>query len=109
MHRKHTLPTCIGIALGLLLLSNASAQADLLQWDYSWQPSATQLAANGGGSGGYLTLTGVTGQSATGSSNTVVTNIRTFSTASVTDPNVFNHANISYTMQLQDDGNKNVQ
>ncbi len=101
MHKKHSLPHCAGIALALLLLANASARADLLQWSYNWTPSTLKVAANAGGSG-YLSLTNEPTKSANGPSNTVVTNLRTFSTAPFNTPDTFNHAAISYTLQLTD-------
>jgi hypothetical protein len=101
MHKKHLLLPCAGIALALLLLTNASARADLLQWSYNWEPSKMKVNATGGGSG-YLSLTDEPAKSANGSSNTVVTNIRSFSTAPFNTPDNFNHAAISYTLLLTD-------
>lgn len=101
MYTKHSLPPRAGIAFALLLLVNASARADLLQWGYNWEPSTMKVVANAGGSG-YLALTDEPSNSAKGSSNTVVTNIHTFSTAPYNTPDVFNHAPISFSLQLQD-------
>src|SRR5215469_15710210 len=101
MHKKHSLPHCAGIALTLLCLANASARADLVQWSYNWEPSKMKVFANGGGSG-YLSLTDEPAKTANGSSNTVVTNIRTFSTAPFNTPDTFNHAAVSYTLLLTD-------
>ncbi|HTU92926.1 MAG TPA: hypothetical protein VMF69_22790 [Gemmataceae bacterium] len=100
MHKKHSLPTCAGIALALLLLTNASAHADII-WSYNWTPSTTQIVANAGGSG-YLSLTNEPSHSATGSSNTVITNIQAVSTAPSSNPATFNQVPISFTLQLQD-------
>ena len=106
MHKKHSsLPHCAGIALTLLLLANASARADPIQWSYNWTPSTLKEAANAGGSG-YLSLTNESTKSATGSSNTVVTNIRTFSTSPFNTPDVYNHVPISFTLQMQDAASK---
>lgn len=104
MHKKHLSPTCAGIALALFFWTNASARADLI-WSYNWEPSTTKVVANGGGSG-YLQLTDEPGHSATGASNTVVTNIQAFSSAPSSTPDVFNKAPISFTMQLQDAASK---
>jgi hypothetical protein len=101
MHKKHLLPHCAGIALALLFVANTSARADLLQWSYNWTPSNLKVAANAGGSG-YLSLTNEPTKSANGPSNTVVTNLRTFSTAPFNTPDIFNHAAITYTLQLTD-------
>lgn len=104
MHKKHLLPPCAGIALALLLLNNASARADLI-WNYNWEPSTSKVMANAGGSG-YLLLTDEPGHSATGSSNTVITNIQAFSTATSSAPDMFNKAPIAFTMQLRDTASK---
>lgn len=99
MHKKHSLPACAGIALALLFVSN-SARADII-WGYNWTPSTTKVLANGGGSG-YLTLTNEPSNSATGSSNTVVTNIQAVSTANWSSPDVFNNAPVSFALKLTD-------
>jgi hypothetical protein len=100
MHKKHSLPTCAGIALVLIFGTNVSARADYM-WGYNWAPSATQVDANAGGPG-YLTLTNEPSNTATGSSNTVVTNIQAFSTAPYTNPATFNNVPISFALQLTD-------
>jgi hypothetical protein len=100
MHKKHSLPTCAGIALALLLLANASARADV-SWNYNWEPSAPKVYANSGGSG-YLALTDEPDHTATGSSNTVITNIQAVSAAPSSNPAVFTNAPISFGLQLTD-------
>lgn len=101
MHTKHSLPPCAGIALALLLLVNAPARADLIPWSYNWEPSATKVVADGGGTG-HLTLTDEPSKSASGLSNTIITNLRAFSTATTDNPDTFTHANYNFTLQLQD-------
>jgi hypothetical protein len=101
MHKKHSLPPCAGIAFALLLLVNAPARADFIQWAYNWEPSATKVVADGGGTG-YLALTDEPSKAASGSSNTVVTNFRAFSTAPTSTPDTFTHANYTFTLHLQD-------
>src|SRR5579875_3196969 len=100
MHKKHLLPTCAGIALALLFWTGASARADL-SWTYNWTPNPTQVNATSGGPG-YLTLTNEPDHTATGSSNTVITNIQAVSTAPPSNPAVFDHAPVSFTLQLED-------
>lgn len=100
MHKKHTLPTCAGIALALLLLTNASARADE-SWNYNWEPSAPKVYANSGGSG-YLMLTDEPDHTATGSSNTIITNIQAVSTAPSSNPAVFNSVPVSFALKLTD-------
>jgi hypothetical protein len=101
MNKKHTLPFCAGFALTLLLLANTSARASLISWSYNWEPSATKVFANAGGSG-YLSLTDEPSHSATGPSNTVVTNIHTVSTAAFNTPDTFNKAPVSFALQITD-------
>jgi len=102
----HRLPHCAGIAVALLLLADASARADLIQWGYNWEPSSAKISADGSaapaGQAGYLSLTDATSKAAAGNSNTVVTNLRAFSTASSASPDVFAHADYSFTLHLQD-------
>lgn len=105
MHKKHSLPPCAGIAFALLMLFNAPARADLIQWAYNWEPGATKVVADGGGTG-YLALTDEPSKSASGLSNTVVTNLRAFSTAATANPDTFTHANYAFTLQLQDSATK---
>lgn len=100
MFKKHSLPTCAGIALALLVLTHTSARADLI-WGYNWEPSTGKVYANGGGSG-YLKLTDEPAKTATGSSNTVVTNLQAVSTAAYNTPDIFNKAPVSYSLQMQD-------
>jgi len=105
MYKKNTLPTCAGIATALLLLASSSARADLLSWGYNWEPSTAKISANGGGSG-YLTLTDEPANSATGGSNTVVTNIHAVSTAPYNTPDVYNKVPVTFTLQLEDQASK---
>jgi hypothetical protein len=100
MFKKHSLSRCASIALVLLFLIHASARADLI-WGYNWEPSTGKVFANGGGSG-YLKLTDEPAKTATGSSNTVVTNIQAVSTAPYNTPDLFNKAPVSFSLQLQD-------
>jgi hypothetical protein len=100
MHGKHSMPGRVGIALALLLLAGSSARADLI-WGYNWEPSAPKIAADGGGTG-FLTLTDQPSKSASGTSDIIVTNIRAFSTAPTATPDKFTHANVSFTMLLND-------
>jgi hypothetical protein len=101
MHKQHSLPTCAVIALVLLFLTNTSARADLIAWGYNWEPSTSKVVANGIGSG-YLKLTDEPAKTATGSSNTVITNIQAVSTAPFNTPDIFNKAPVSFSLQLQD-------
>src|SRR5262249_36788462 len=88
-------------ALALLLLAGTSARADLIQWSYKWTPSATKIVTDGGGAG-WLTLTNEAGKATAGNSNTVITNIRSFSTAPQNSPDQFSHAAFTSTLWLKD-------
>jgi hypothetical protein len=96
MNRKYS------TALAMLLLAGvSSARADFIPWSYNWEPSATKIAADGGSSG-YVSLTNEPGAAASGASNTVVTNLRTFSTSTQASPDTFSHAPFSFTLRLVD-------
>jgi hypothetical protein len=95
------MPCRAGIALTALVLTGASVRAEMLQWGYNWEPSAAQIATDGGGSG-HLTLTNEPVKTATNSSNTVITNLRSVSTADSATPDTFAHAAFSFTLRLQD-------
>ncbi|MGH7172048.1 MAG: PEP-CTERM sorting domain-containing protein [Gemmataceae bacterium] len=101
MYKKHTLPRCAGIALALLLLANTSARADLIAWSYNWSPNAANVSANGGGSGD-LSFSNTAPNNALGASNTVITNIHAYSTASSTNPATFTNVPVTFTMRLTD-------
>ncbi len=101
MFHTHTMSRRAGIAFVLLFLAGASTRADLVQWAYNWQPSATKIMADGGGSG-YLTLTNDSVKTTVNSSNTVITNLRSVSTATSAAPDTFTHAPVSFTMHLED-------
>lgn len=105
MHRKHCLPLYAGFALSLLLLADTSARADLISWGYNWEPSTTKLTANAGGSG-YLSLRDEPANSATGSSNTIVTNLHAVSTSASDSPDTFNKAAVSFALKLTDTASK---
>jgi hypothetical protein len=105
MHRTISLLCYAGIALTLLLSTNVLVRADLLSWTYNWEPGSTNIPADGGGSG-WIALTDEPSKSATDSSNTVVTNIRAFSSAPQSAPDQFNHAGYTFTLSLQDNASQ---
>jgi len=91
-----------GAAWVWLFFGTASARAELIQWNYSWSSSPTQVYANGPGSG-YISLTGSNGlKSAAGSSYLVATNLQAHSTASVANPDVFTNTTYTLNLYLQD-------
>ncbi len=101
MYRSPSLPRCAGIALAFLFAAGLSAHANLIPWSYNWEPSAAKISADGGGSG-WIALTDEPNRAVEGSSNTVVTNLRTFSTAPQGADDTFNHAAYTFTLQLKD-------
>jgi hypothetical protein len=79
-------------ALTLLLLAGASAHATLLTpdnvtWTYNFSPGAPAVLADGNPSAG-VTFTNEPTKAATGNSDVVATNLRVFSTAPATSPDV---------------------
>jgi hypothetical protein len=78
------------------------ARADFVPWSYNWEPSALAIKAGGAGTGG-LNMTDEPLKHADGTSDVVVTNLRAFSDASRSKPDVFNHAAVSFTLLLKDE------
>src|SRR5262249_16286344 len=79
------------------------AKADFVPWTYNFTPSQTSFAADVPGTGG-LTLTNEPLNHAEGTSDVVITNIPTFSSAPRTNPDKFTHAEYTFTLVLKDDG-----
>jgi hypothetical protein len=78
------------------------AKADFVPWTYNFTPSQTSFGADVPGTGG-LTLTNEPLNHAEGTSDVVITNIRTFSSAPRTNPDKFTHAGYTFTLVLKDD------
>jgi hypothetical protein len=89
-------------ALGLTLFSQSQASASFVPWTYNWTPSTTSISSDVPGTGG-LSLTNEPLNHAIGSSDIVVTNIRSFSSAPRTSPDKFTAKPYSVTLFLQDD------
>src|SRR5262245_56434838 len=77
-----------GIALLTLLAGAPRARADQILWNYNWSRSPGVLQADAPGTG-YITLTDESLKSAIGDSDIVATNLRTYSTATDANPDVF--------------------
>jgi hypothetical protein len=88
--------TLSGAALALLL-TTASARAELIPWMYSWSSSPSVLHADSHGSS-YVTLTDEPLKLVIGDSDIVATNLRTFSSVPANHPDHFTLAN--YTLSL---------
>jgi hypothetical protein len=78
------------------------ARADFVPWTYNFTPNQTSFGADVPGTGG-LTLTNEPLNHAQGTSDVVITNIRTFSSAPRTNPDHFSHAAYSFSLVLKDD------
>jgi hypothetical protein len=85
--------------LAALALAPLSARADLIHWRYNWEPKVSTLT---GSLGGKVKLTDEPAKLASGNSNTVVTNLHAFSSATVESPDQFSHANYAFTVTLTD-------
>jgi hypothetical protein len=85
------------IALGAMLaLAAAEARAEFVPWTYNWTPGSAFLSSTTGS--GRLYTSNEPSGSADGSSNVVVTNLRTASTAPRNHPDVF--TNVPFTASL---------
>jgi hypothetical protein len=84
-------------ALALLLAQTPTARADLIPWVYSWSRSPAVLHADAPGTS-TIQLTDEAAVSVAGNSDVVATNLKTFSTAPVKNPDHFTHA--AYTVSL---------
>jgi len=76
-------------ALALLLAASAGAKADPIQWTYNWTPGSPAVTADGNPGAG-VTFTNEPSNGATGNSDIVATNLRVFSAAPASVPDVLN-------------------
>lgn len=76
------------LALALLLSSPSAARADIIPWMYNWSRSPNEILADAPGTG-KIALTDESLKGAVGDSDIVATNMRTFSTATPTNPDKF--------------------
>jgi hypothetical protein len=90
-----------GIALLTLLAGAPRARADQILWNYNWSRSPGVLQADAPGTG-YITLTDESLKSAIGDSDIVATNLRTYSTATDANPDVFTAKPYTLSLFLQD-------
>jgi hypothetical protein len=89
------------LALAFLasLLSAGAARAEFVPWSYNWEPTVKTLAAGTGG----VTFTDEPTNHANDTSDIVATNLRTFSAATRSHPDVLNHAAYVLTLKLTDE------
>jgi hypothetical protein len=100
---KRSPVTCLGVALVLILATAGSARAELIHWMYNWSRSPAVINADSPGTG-YITLTDETTKTAVGDSNIVATNLKTYSTATVDNPDKFTAKPYTLSLQLTDVG-----
>jgi hypothetical protein len=98
---KHPLVALGGVAI-LLCIGSADARAELIQWSYSWSRSPAEVHSDNHNGAGYLSLTDDGLKSAAGNSYLAATNLQGHSTASPSDPDVFNNKAYTLTLYLQD-------
>jgi hypothetical protein len=84
-----------------LLLSRAPASADPIPWMYSWSRSPAVITADAPGTG-YITLTDEPMRMALDSSDVVATNLRTWSTATRANPDIFTDRPYQLQLTIQD-------
>lgn len=87
----------------VIFAAQSYASAGFVPWTYNWSRAPLAVSANAPGTGG-LTLTDEPINHAVGSSDIVATNIRSFSSAPRTNPDLFTNKPYTLTLFLQDDG-----
>jgi hypothetical protein len=92
----------LAASLAAALLWASPAHASFVDWSYNWGRSPIAVSANAPGTGG-ISLTDETGQDASGSSDVVATNLRTFSSATRAKPDTFTNKTYTLTLSLKDD------
>lgn len=97
---KFSLNTLVWVVVfGLAPLSEA--HADLIPWMYNWSRSPSEILADAPGTG-YITLTDESTRHAVGDSNIVATNLKTYSSATVENKDIFTAKPYSLTLTLTD-------
>ena len=98
---KRLSPTLFATALASLLIASSPARADFINWSYNWDRAPSTIGADVLGSGG-MNLTNEPTNNAIGSTVTVATNLRTFSTAPAGSPATFTNTPYSLAIQIID-------
>jgi hypothetical protein len=88
--------------LAIVACGTSHARADFVPWSYNWTRSPIAVSADPPGSGG-ISMTDEPLGHASGSSDIVATNLRTFSSATRSTPDHFTNAKYTLTLFLQDD------
>jgi hypothetical protein len=85
------------VALSLLLLAGARANADFIQWSYNWNINPISVLSDSGN--GSVSFTNQPAQTASGNSDTVATNLKANSLADPSAPDTLNGTG-AYTLTL---------
>jgi hypothetical protein len=91
------------LALVALLMPSAALRASPIVWSYDWSFSTHQVNSDGGASRGHIVLKPSSGNHLVGSSDIIAVNLRTFSTASPSDPSHFTNRPFSLDLVVRDD------
>lgn len=94
------LRACIA-ALSIIPALAGSARADYIPWMYNWSRDPHQIQADAPGTG-YITLTDESLRTAVGESDIVATNLRTYSTATNANPDLFTARPYNLTLTITD-------
>jgi hypothetical protein len=97
---KHRLPILLGSAFALALCATADARASFIAWSYNWTSSSPFVSATTGT--GRIYTSDESLAHAQGSSDIVVTDLRTASTARPGHFDVFTNAAFSSTLTIMD-------
>src|SRR5262249_16823776 len=91
--------TSLFAAAFALLAGAGAARADLIAWTYNWDRSPVSVASDSGN--GSVSFTNEPTKHATGSSDTVATNLKANSLAPATAPDTISGAKGAYTLTLK--------
>jgi hypothetical protein len=91
----------VAASLTLILAFAPRVHADLIPWAYSWSNTPTQILADGAGTG-TISLSNESTVTVVGSTDIVATNLKTASTASAANPDVFTAKSYALTLNLVD-------
>jgi hypothetical protein len=97
---NHRLPILLGSAFALALCATADARASFIQWSYNWTASSPFVSATTGT--GRIYTSNESLAHAQGSTDIVVTDLRTASTSPGAHPDVFTNAAFSSTLTIMD-------
>jgi hypothetical protein len=97
---KHRLPILIGLAFALVVYAAADARAAFIPWSYNWTPGGAFLSATTGT--GRLYMSDEPLGHALGTTDVVVTNLRTASTAPRDHADVFTNVPFSASVTILD-------